>query len=451
MRAFTIASVAAALVASVSAHMEMTSPPPLRSKANKNAGQNIDYSMTAPLEADGSNFPCKGYLDDTEGKESVATWQAGSSQQITITGGANHGGGSCQLSISEDEGKTFKVIKSFEGACPANLGDNTLNVDIPTDVKNGDVVFAWTWNNEIGNREFYMNCAMVTIENGGSGLDSYPDMFVAQLSSINSCTIAEGIDVKYPNPGDQVETADGAKLGDPTGDCGATGSTSGGSSGGSASSSAGGAGGAGATGASSAGGAGASASVSIGIGGGSGSAPTSAAGASSAAASATGVNNGGDGGVGDLSSALGGASSAVGGAGASATSAASGSSATGAAGSSGSTGGASGASGAAGSSATGAAGGASSTGSASGAAGSAVPCDNEGETRCDSTTTWSVCGSGIWQNMGSTAAGMKCVNGSMELDSDSAASSSPVASARALREARSFVSHKRHWKSRRHA
>ncbi|KAL1752827.1 hypothetical protein FB107DRAFT_265103, partial [Schizophyllum commune] len=234
MRAFTIASVAAALVASVSAHMEMTSPPPLRSKANKNAGQNIDYSMTSPLEADGSNFPCKGYLDDTEGKESVATWQAGSSQQITIAGQANHGGGSCQLSISEDEGKTFKVIKSFEGACPASKGDNTLNVDIPTDVKNGDVVFAWTWNNEIGNREFYMNCAMVTIENGGSGLDSYPDMFVAQLSSINSCTIAEGIDVKYPNPGDQVEVADDdSKLGDPTGDCGATGSSSGGSSGGS--------------------------------------------------------------------------------------------------------------------------------------------------------------------------------------------------------------------------
>ena len=191
MRAFTIASVAAALVASVSAHMEMTSPPPLRSKANKNAGQNIDYSMTSPLEADGSNFPCKGYLDDTEGKESVATWQAGSSQQITyvcltiatgvlltiassITGGANHGGGSCQLSISEDEGKTFKVIKSFEGACPANTGDNTLNVDIPTDVKNGDVVFAWTWNNEIGNREFYMNWYVRTIAARRSSADLPP-------------------------------------------------------------------------------------------------------------------------------------------------------------------------------------------------------------------------------------------------------------------------------------
>ena len=25
------------------------------------------------------------------------------------------------------------------------------------DVKDGDVVFAWTWNNRVGNREFYMN------------------------------------------------------------------------------------------------------------------------------------------------------------------------------------------------------------------------------------------------------------------------------------------------------
>ncbi|KAL1746870.1 hypothetical protein HDZ31DRAFT_33191 [Schizophyllum fasciatum] len=340
----------------------MTSPPPLRSKANKNAGQNIDYSMTAPLEASGSNFPCKGYLDDTEGKESVATWKAGSSQTVTITGGANHNGGSCQLSISEDEGKTFKVIKSFEGNCPANTGEVTLNVDIPKDVKDGDVVFAWTWNNRVGNREFYMNCAMVTIEDGGAGLDQYPDMFVAQLSSINSCTIEEGVDVKYPNPGDQVETADGdSALGDPTGDCGSkSGGSGGGSSGGSGSGSS--AGGSGATGSSSAGGAGATVSASVSLGG------------------------------------------------------------------------------------------ASASGSASAPAGSGVPCDNEGETRCDSETTWSVCGSGLWQNMGSTAAGMKCVNGSMALaDGGADASSSPAASARALRGSRAFVSHKRHWNSRRHA
>lgn len=436
MRAFTIASVAAALVASVSAHMEMTSPAPLRSKANKNTPEGKqDYSMTSPLEASGSNFPCKGYLDDTEGKESVATWQAGSSQTVTITGGANHNGGSCQLSISEDEGKTFKAIKSFEGNCPANTGEVTLDVDIPADVKDGDVVFAWTWNNRVGNREFYMNCAMVTIENGGSGLDSYPEMFVAQLSGINSCTIAEGIDVKYPNPGDQVETADGdSALGDPEGDCGSSSSGgSGGSSGGSSSSSASGPG------------ATVSASLSVGIGGG------SDATSSAAAPSATGVNNGGDGaGAGGLSSALGGASSATatGASGASA-SGASGASATGSASGASAAGGASGsaAGSAAGSSASGAASG---TDSASGATGSAVPCDNEGEMRCDSATSWSMCGSGIWQNMGSTAGGMKCANGAMVVDDSSASNDSSSASASARALPRAYVSHKRHWTSRRH-
>ena len=43
----------------------------------------VDYSMTSPLISDGSNYPCKGYLADTEGKESVATWAAGSTQSVT--------------------------------------------------------------------------------------------------------------------------------------------------------------------------------------------------------------------------------------------------------------------------------------------------------------------------------------------------------------------------------
>ena len=81
-----------------------------------------------------------------------------SADHITsLEGSAIHEGGSCQLSISEDEGETFKVIKSFIGNCPSSTGPVTLDVDIPKDVKDGDVVFAWTWNNRVGNREFYMN------------------------------------------------------------------------------------------------------------------------------------------------------------------------------------------------------------------------------------------------------------------------------------------------------
>ncbi|KAL1680196.1 hypothetical protein EV122DRAFT_288914 [Schizophyllum commune] len=234
--ALALCALAALQSSVVRAHMMMSDPPPLRSQYNKYA-TNADYDMTSPLTSDGSNYPCKGYLDDTSGKDPVATWKAGSSQTVTIEGSANHGGGSCQLSISEDDGASFKVIKSFEGGCPT-AGPDKLSVDVPSDVSSGTRVFAWTWNNQIGNREFYMNCAMITIEDGGSGLDSYPDVFVAQLSGVNSCTVAEGVDVLYPSPGDQVEREDGdSKLGNPTGDCGPVSSSSGGSSSGSSGSS----------------------------------------------------------------------------------------------------------------------------------------------------------------------------------------------------------------------
>ena len=81
--------------------------------------------------------------------------------ELTITfrleGSAIHNGGSCQLSISEDGGSSWKVIKSFMGNCPASAGGVSMSVTIPKDVKSGDVLFAWTWNNNTGNREFYMN------------------------------------------------------------------------------------------------------------------------------------------------------------------------------------------------------------------------------------------------------------------------------------------------------
>ncbi|TRM60924.1 hypothetical protein BD626DRAFT_549397 [Schizophyllum amplum] len=211
-----------ALVASAAAHMEITNPPPLRSKNNPNTPD--------PLTADGSNYPCKGYLADTEGKESVATWTAGSTQSITLAGSAIHEGGSCQFSISEDEGASFKVIKSFIGNCPASTGPLNMTVDVPTDVATGEAIFAWTWNNRVGNREFYMNCAIITIEGGGAGLSTYPDVLVAQLSGINTCTIAEGVDVDYPNPGTQVERADAdTAIGAPEGDCGGSGTATSGS------------------------------------------------------------------------------------------------------------------------------------------------------------------------------------------------------------------------------
>jgi len=52
------------LLSLVDAHVEMKNPIPFRSKFLVPNGPNTDFSMTSPLNADGSNFPCKGYQND---------------------------------------------------------------------------------------------------------------------------------------------------------------------------------------------------------------------------------------------------------------------------------------------------------------------------------------------------------------------------------------------------
>ena len=184
----------------------MSDPPPLRGKNNPNS-KNPDFSMTSPLSTSGSDYPCKGshkLLDTDEGK-AVATWAAGSSQQFTIEGGAAHGGGSCQASLSYDGGKSFKVIKSYIGNCPTASG-GTFPFNVPAKAPaRANALFAWTWFNEIGNREMYMNCAVVTITGGPDGdLSSLPDAFTANIG--NGCTTAAGADVAFPDPGPDVAT-----------------------------------------------------------------------------------------------------------------------------------------------------------------------------------------------------------------------------------------------------
>ncbi|KAJ5469106.1 hypothetical protein N7475_006858 [Penicillium sp. IBT 31633x] len=150
------------LASTVSAHMQLSKPYPIRSPLNKEGKGEKDYSYTNPLSSSGSDYPCKGYAKDDF--QAVATWQPGSSQEMQLEGSATHDGGSCQLALTYDQGKTFKVIQSMEGDCPIA---KKYTFDVPSDAPDGDALFAWTWFNKVGNREMYMNCAMITI--GGSG------------------------------------------------------------------------------------------------------------------------------------------------------------------------------------------------------------------------------------------------------------------------------------------
>ncbi|KAG5459138.1 MAG: hypothetical protein BJ554DRAFT_497, partial [Olpidium bornovanus] len=190
------AAAAIALLAAgddASAHMEMKSPPPRRSKFNPHEDYTtIDYSNTAPLAADGSNFPCKGYPP----KGNVATLRAGGEVRVELTGGAPHGGGHCQFAVSYDGGRSFGVLKTLVRNCMAGGEGLTPAVALPADLPAcSSCVFAWTWINAIGNREFYMNCADVEIQSAGGRPVTLPALTVANLPGYP--TVPE-----FPNPGD---------------------------------------------------------------------------------------------------------------------------------------------------------------------------------------------------------------------------------------------------------
>lgn len=112
-----------------------------------------------------------------------------------------------------------------------------------------------TWFNNLGNREMYMNCAVVTITGGGGGggggggsgglgdsgsgdgplvignegigkrstlekrIWGGPSMFIANIG--NGCSVPSGRDVMFPDPGSSVEYggSEGSR-GKPEGNCG---------------------------------------------------------------------------------------------------------------------------------------------------------------------------------------------------------------------------------------
>jgi hypothetical protein len=218
----------------VNAHMIMSTPTPYSKDSLNNS----------PLAADGSDFPCKLRDNAFEAPDTETIIGIGESHPLAFQGSATHGGGSCQISLTEDlkpsKSSSWKVIKSFEGGCPANVTGNladgpsaadpqSFSFTIPEGISAGKYTLAWTWFNRIGNREMYMNCAPITVSGGSSKRSaeelekrssSFPPLFVA---NVNGCTTKEGVDIRFPNPGEYVEY-DGAPANlAPEGDAACTG------------------------------------------------------------------------------------------------------------------------------------------------------------------------------------------------------------------------------------
>lgn len=133
----------------------------------------------------------------------VTTWSAGGTYNYTTTGSATHGGGSCQLTMSYDFGKTWQVIYSIIGGCMVE--GSTIQFTLPKDAPSGEAVFSWNWFNQMGNREMYQNCAIINVVDGGSGLSPsvYPTPFVAN-AGVNDCTTIANTDAVFPEPGPNV-------------------------------------------------------------------------------------------------------------------------------------------------------------------------------------------------------------------------------------------------------
>ncbi|KAK4196207.1 hypothetical protein QBC40DRAFT_10860 [Triangularia verruculosa] len=212
------------------AHMRLRSPVPYSSPA----------IVQDPLDPTGANFPCQARAG-AEYVGEATPMEKGSTQTMAFTGSVVHGGGSCQVSITYDNPPTpdsvWKVLHSIQGGCPARneagniLPDNAdlVGVDnyeytIPADIPSGNATIAWTWVNKVGNREFYMNCAPVSIEGDGGSEDALaalPDMFTANIGGDCTTVGADNKDILYPNPGNSVENngPDADKV-PPTGNCG---------------------------------------------------------------------------------------------------------------------------------------------------------------------------------------------------------------------------------------
>ncbi|KAJ9086610.1 hypothetical protein DSO57_1002332 [Entomophthora muscae] len=157
----------------VLAHMKLTNPAPRRSKHNSGY-KDIDYDMTSPLGGRFS-YPCRGFPEGPVSKK----YTAGKNFTVTLGGSATHGGGHCQFAMSFD-GQDFVVIQTELGTCLKS--GKSFPVQIPKNFPSGRAVFAWVWNNRVGNREMYMNCADIEITGGSGTSYTGPELLIANFN-----------------------------------------------------------------------------------------------------------------------------------------------------------------------------------------------------------------------------------------------------------------------------
>ncbi|KAJ1967694.1 hypothetical protein IWQ62_001699 [Dispira parvispora] len=140
-----------------------------------------DYDIMSPIGRD--NKPIYPLCHHTTPLlSSAGTFQAGGIIEVEFKNtNTTHNGGHCEFSLSYDGGKSFVAIQTILRSCfytneTKTVMNRSFNVSIPDGAPSGKVVFAWSWVNASGNREFYMTCSDIEIEGSEDGVLEGPLM-----------------------------------------------------------------------------------------------------------------------------------------------------------------------------------------------------------------------------------------------------------------------------------
>lgn len=170
----------------------MSYPPSRRNSNSEYYVKNnlVNYNLRSPLYVNAGpdyfTFPCKGF------SKGPPTAEFSSNIKVTLEGTVIHNGGHCQFGISFND-KDFLVLHTVMTNCLLN--SMIYEFPLPSNTPPGPATVFWTWVNSIGNREYYMECADVTIKNtnNNNGVVYGKELVVANI--LNYPTIPE-----FPTP-----------------------------------------------------------------------------------------------------------------------------------------------------------------------------------------------------------------------------------------------------------
>ncbi|ORX97065.1 hypothetical protein BCR34DRAFT_497237 [Clohesyomyces aquaticus] len=183
------------MAASAYGHMILQFPVPFGSPDN------------SPLQPSGADFPCK-QGPNVYKINKMNELNVGSSYELNVAGGADHGGGSCQLLVTLDKeptkASTWKKIHVIEGACPA--AGKTFPFTVPPEVPNGVATFGVAWySRQAGQPELYMNCAPITVSGSSSDASQFTQLPDAEFANIQpfsqTCKVPQNMAATFANPG----------------------------------------------------------------------------------------------------------------------------------------------------------------------------------------------------------------------------------------------------------